>query len=68
MQAAAGMTGPNAASTFAKQTARQNVHLNAQFLYKSLRKNGMSKADAKKKVQELYKKTLEFIKKRKLSC
>lgn len=68
MQAAAGMTAKNAKGTFANQTARQNMHLNAQFLYKALRKNGMSKADAKKKVNEIYKKTIEFIKKNKLSC
>ncbi|WP_437646542.1 DUF6531 domain-containing protein [Sorangium sp. So ce362] len=68
MQSAAGMSGKNAKNVFAKQTARQNMHLNAQFLYKALRKNGMSKAAAKKKVAELYKKTIEFIKKNKLTC
>jgi RHS repeat-associated protein len=68
MQYNAGMSGQNSSATFAKQTARQNMHLNAEFLYKALRAHKMEPGDAKKKVEELYKKTLEFIKKNKLSC
>ena len=68
MQGAAGMTGPNAKTTFGKQTARQNMHLNAQFLYKALRKNGMKPKAAKKKVTKMYKQTIAFIKSKKLSC